>query len=210
MRAFSYILRFDDGFAPNPFHGCCTLACCKPVIRRVARSGDIVVGLTARSEHVAYAMVVDQVLSFGEYWNDSEFASKRPTLQSSIRRCGDNAYRPKRDGGYAAVASMHHQSGENLAMTRKDLSGRCVLTSRRFTYFGRESVPLPRELAFLTVGRGHRSRFSPNQVEAVANWVSGLPQGRLGLPRLWPPPIWSSARSCAASVEPPCGHKSTC
>ncbi len=29
--------RRDYGFAPNPFHGICTLATCKPVIRRVAR-----------------------------------------------------------------------------------------------------------------------------------------------------------------------------
>lgn len=30
---FSYIVETDSGFAPNPFFGLCTLACCKPRIR---------------------------------------------------------------------------------------------------------------------------------------------------------------------------------
>lgn len=31
---FSYVVATDSGFAPNPFFGVCTLACCKPAIRR--------------------------------------------------------------------------------------------------------------------------------------------------------------------------------
>lgn len=31
---YSYIVEADSGFAPNPFFGRCTLACCKPAIRR--------------------------------------------------------------------------------------------------------------------------------------------------------------------------------
>lgn len=33
---FSYVVATDSGFAPNPFFGVCTLACCKPAIRRAA------------------------------------------------------------------------------------------------------------------------------------------------------------------------------
>ncbi len=44
MRIYAYILKVDSGFAPNPFHGWCTLACCKPAIRRKARPGDWIVG----------------------------------------------------------------------------------------------------------------------------------------------------------------------
>jgi hypothetical protein len=35
-RLFSYTVRVDDGAAPNPFRGLCTLAICKPAIRRGA------------------------------------------------------------------------------------------------------------------------------------------------------------------------------
>jgi hypothetical protein len=34
----------DYGFAPNPFFGVCTLATCKPKIRKAAAIGDWVVG----------------------------------------------------------------------------------------------------------------------------------------------------------------------
>lgn len=34
MRVFSYIVSKDFGHAPNPFHGVCILACCKPAVRR--------------------------------------------------------------------------------------------------------------------------------------------------------------------------------
>ena len=40
MRVFSYIVTHDTGYAPNPFHGFLTLACCKPLIRRTAEVGD--------------------------------------------------------------------------------------------------------------------------------------------------------------------------
>ena len=31
---YSYVVATDSGFAPNPFFGLCTLACCKPAIRK--------------------------------------------------------------------------------------------------------------------------------------------------------------------------------
>lgn len=42
-KLYSYVLREDTGFAPNPYHGFCTLACCKPLIRRRAEIGDWVI-----------------------------------------------------------------------------------------------------------------------------------------------------------------------
>ena len=66
MRLYSYIVTHDSGFSPNPFHGVLTLACCKPMIRRTARPGDLVVGLSTRGERVVYAMRVAEKLSFNE------------------------------------------------------------------------------------------------------------------------------------------------
>jgi len=40
---YSYTVRYDDGAAPNPFNGMCTLAICKPAIRRTAAPGDATV-----------------------------------------------------------------------------------------------------------------------------------------------------------------------
>jgi len=64
-RLFSYRLRFDAGAAPNIYWGICTLAICKPVIRKVATLGDWVVGTGSSiasigdiSDKVIYAMRV--------------------------------------------------------------------------------------------------------------------------------------------------------
>lgn len=37
---YAYAITRDLGFAPNPFHGFCTLATCKPGIRKTAKVGD--------------------------------------------------------------------------------------------------------------------------------------------------------------------------
>src|SRR5262245_31415483 len=44
VRLYSYVVARDYGFAPNPFYGFCTLATCKPDIRRTADIGDWIVG----------------------------------------------------------------------------------------------------------------------------------------------------------------------
>ena len=87
---FTYILPYDSGFAPNPFGNACTLACCKPVIRRTASPDDWVIGTTAApdSGRLAYAMRVTQALTFDVYWEN--FPEKRPSQD----KCGDNIYRP--------------------------------------------------------------------------------------------------------------------
>ena len=48
MKGYSYIVARDYGFAPNPFYGMCTLATCKPLIRKHSEVGDYVIGLTPR------------------------------------------------------------------------------------------------------------------------------------------------------------------
>lgn len=181
-------MRVDSGFAPNPFHGTCTLACCKPLIRRLAQVGDLVVGLSARGEHVIYAMMVGRAVTFAEYWHDAMLASKRPDWNAGdpVAKCGDNIYRPVGDA-YVPVPSAHHPGpGVDDARMRHDLATDRVLIAERFCYFGAKRVPLPSELAFLRVGRGHRSRLTRQQVAAAASWFAERPQGRQGDPSEWP------------------------
>ena len=70
MKVFSYIVRYDVGFAPNPFHGICSLATCKQDIRRVAQVDDWIVGTGSRpngkADNLVYAMRVSAIVSFQE------------------------------------------------------------------------------------------------------------------------------------------------
>lgn len=190
VRVFSYVVRSDSGFAPNPFHGTCTLACCKPDIRRSATVGDLIVGMSKNCVTVVYAMKVDRVLSFADYWNDPASAAKRPDHESpeATRRRGDNIYEPLTHGGFRQLRSLHSSAdGEaDLAHQMRDLGGKRVLVGSRFAYFGVSGPPLPSDLAFLEIRRGHRCRFTGEQVGAVAEWFAGLPQGVVGPPGIWP------------------------
>src|ERR1700743_2188386 len=88
MNLYSYVLAVDDGAAPNPFGGVCTLTICKPMIRRTAERGDWVVGLGSRngpggrdlSSHVIYAMKVSKTLPYADYWVEclARFPEKLP------------------------------------------------------------------------------------------------------------------------------------
>ena len=98
-RVYSYIVTHDTGFAPNPFWGSCTLACCKPVIRRVAEVGDIIVGLSSKTlkekpHHLIYAMkVTEDPITFDEYYNSKKYFKKKPVINASYKDfVGDNIY----------------------------------------------------------------------------------------------------------------------
>ncbi len=187
-RVFSYVVVHDTGFAPNPFHALLTLACCKPLIRRTASVGDTIVGLSSRSERVVYAVQVAEIVGFEEYWADPRYRSRRPTMDSSriVDRTGDNIYEPVA-GRYRQLPSFHSNpdGSENPDLKRADLAGNHVLVGERFAYWGGSGPSLPEELAFLAVGRGHRSNFVPEQVDAVARWFTGLESGVLGAPAQW-------------------------
>lgn len=164
-RGFSYIIPWDSGKAPNPWWGTCTLAVCKPVIRRTARPGDLIIGLSPRDlglgNELVYAMYVAEVMTLLDYFSDPEYAVKKPNFSSDDTRLwmGDNIYEQS-DGNVIQHVSAHNVSGrsadELAEKQRVDLSGINVLISSLFWYFGKESRQLDPQLDFLRVGRGHR------------------------------------------------------
>jgi len=187
-RVFSYVVAQDTGFSPNPFHGLLTLACCKPQIRKTAGVGDIIVGMSSRSERIVYATQVAKVISFDEYWADPQYQVRRPIMTSAqiVYRAGDNIYEPVA-GGYRQLHSFHSNpdGSENAEFKWRDLSANRVLVGERFTYWGRSGPAVPEQLRFLAVGRGHRCKFSRDQIDAVARWFADLPGGVLGPPARW-------------------------
>ena len=87
----------DYGFAPNPYFGYCTLATCKPVIRRCAGVGDWIAAFGAAKSPVCGKLValmrVEECLSFDEYWEDERFKCKRPVFNKGVMHMyGDNIY----------------------------------------------------------------------------------------------------------------------
>lgn len=95
--ARSYVLKHDSGFAPNVSHGYCTLATCKPRIRRKASIGDWIIGTGSATkgdpqERLMFAMRVDEALTFDEYFDDPRFEYKKPLDGDLYDKNGDNIY----------------------------------------------------------------------------------------------------------------------
>jgi hypothetical protein len=176
-----YVIDRDFGFAPNPFHGVCTLATCKPPIRKGARIGDWVIGMGGRrlkaTGRCVYAMKVTETLTFNEYWASEFFFGKRPVRNgSSVMMVGDNIYhRDHRDAPWAQLDSHHsHPDGSpNPLNINKDTSANRVLVSREFFYFGKGAPTAPRgllqELGFQN-RIGHRV-FDANVCGGLLAWI---------------------------------------
>ena len=191
MKLYSYVVTYDTGFAPNPFFGYCTLACCKPEIRRSAQKGDWVVGLTPKTNgnRIVYHMRADDVMeSFADYWADRRFGVKKPTDAGGFRgKCGDNIYQPLASGGYRQLRSMHSKGdAEDEETKAHDLGGRRVLISENFAYFGSKALPLPTELQSLIVARGHRCQFPEEVKLEFIRFTERVGFGVQGAPGRWP------------------------
>ena len=191
MKLYSYILTHDTGFSPNPFWGYCTLADCKPAIRRTANVGDWIIGLTPKAEgnRVVYAMQVDEILPYEDYFCDKRFAAKIPDFSKGTVacKCGDNIYKPLPNGGFRQLQSMHSNgTEENPERKAHDLGGVNVLISRRFHYFGSRALELPYELSELKVGRAHKNRFSPGVISGFLKFIAAQQTGVTAPPLKWP------------------------
>lgn len=179
---FSYILPYDSGFAPNPSGRACTLACCKPVIRRTASPDDWVIATTPAPDpgRLTYAMRVTQALTFDLYWE--AFPEKRP----SEDRRGDNIYRPDSTRRLVQVPNPSHDERS----VKRDLSANRVLISSHFYYFGRAAPLLPPQFhCLLAATRGHRrirpgSKDHPQFIAFVAWLEREFQPGRTEEPHL--------------------------
>ena len=208
-RLFSYIVRYDDGAAPNPFGGICSLAICKPRIRSVAEEGDWIAGVGSvnaqsgnLSGRLVYVMRVEKVLTLAEYDRRAaaEWPEKIPDVSSLHLpdRLGDCIYdfsRPK----VSQRSGVHGK--ENMSV---DLGGKNVLLSKDFYYFGSRAIEIGKGgyghlKEICPVTRGHRSRLNDRYVNDCVAWLRGL-NLELGQIHGWPDMAlpWSDLESCGA------------
>jgi len=179
MRLFSYCIPIDDGAAPNPFWGECTLVICKPVIRRVAQVGDWVVGIGSKnvrgknySGKLVYAMLVTGKKSLLKYDSHCQkvLPNKIPDVSSGDyrRNVGDCIY-DFSVGEYPRQREGVHDQ-ENVST---DLAGQYALLSEHFYYFGDAAVMLPPEFKILARNiRGHRSTLNESIKKSFVEWLS--------------------------------------
>ena len=149
-RYFTYVVKWDSGLAPNPFHRFCTLAVCKPLIRKFAQEGDWIIGLGSSNQNdlklnhrgrLIYAMEVAEKITFNEYWKDKRFLKKRQYASSAKGRWGDNMYYMNSKGEWVQKTYGAHNTPEDK---KRDTNVDAVLVSKNFFYFGKECIDLPK------------------------------------------------------------------
>lgn len=195
MTVFTYVIEHDLGFAPNPFHGVCTLACCKPKIRKKADVGDYILGMGAAKPklqgHVTYWMRVDEILTFDDYWDDPRFHRKKPVMGgTTYLRYGDNIYH--RDGGkeFKQEDSFHSMMDGSVSLGdlhRDTGATEKVLVGYEFAYWGRAGIKLPDDLQCFSIsGPGHKSNFAEDDITSLLAWLAEHPErGYLDEPAHW-------------------------
>lgn len=176
---FIYVVARDFGFAPNPFHGYCTLATCKPRIRNVAQVGDWMMGVGGsrlqKTGRCVYILKVSEILTFDTYWTDIRFQIKKPLRNGSpVMMVGDNIYhRNAKKDGWIQEDSHHSNpdSSTNLENLKTDTSSVNVLISNHFYYFGSAApfVDLPSIGYTNGIGHSKKSFENANVVAFVKN-----------------------------------------
>ena len=177
---YTYCISSDSGFAPNPYHGICTLATCKPVVRRTASVGDWIAAFGSTNSpigdislKIVMIMRVTDKMTMKDYdvHCSSELPQKIPTIDSPnyINRVGDCIYDYSRGSEPKQRKSLH--SEKHMAA---DLSGECVLLSDHFWYFGDRPIDVPKHMLPIEHRRGHKSKSNAPYLKDFEAWVAGF------------------------------------
>ena len=170
MATRTYRMDHDLGFAPNPFFGWCSLACCMPKIRKHAQQDDLIVGLAGSNSRglgryhprVIYWMRVEETPDFDGYWNDPRFRAKRPQADGpKMRVVGDRTYRHEEGvEGWRFDTSMHFVPGAPQPTgghVVTDTSVDRLLLGQDYTYWGGGGPVVPGHLlGQFPSGRGYK------------------------------------------------------
>ncbi|MHA1211285.1 MAG: hypothetical protein ACTSSH_02380 [Candidatus Heimdallarchaeota archaeon] len=205
MKVYSYVIREDSGFAPNPFWDYCTLASTQALVRQIAKPGDWIVGLKENSQeledhHLVFAMLITEKMSYEKYWYDPRFQVKQPdfSVEEEIFRLGDNFYEPH---GFDFVQHYSKHSRDFfdteedwIKQKHRDLQGKYVLISDKehFHYFGAEPAKIPSkeliELLFCDIG--HKCIADPKIPSEFLELINEFKKidaiGLVNLPFNWP------------------------
>ncbi len=179
---YIYVVARDFGFAPNPYHGLCTLATCVPRIRASAQIGDWVMGvggsrLKATGKCI-YLMKVSEITTFNNYWAETRFYRKRPVRNGSlVMMLGDNVYHQEPESEFWVQSDSHHSNPDgttNLKNLETDTSSDKVLISDHFYYFGKTAPTVDLASIEYKNHRGHSKK--PLSNDNVAAFIKTIEQ----------------------------------
>jgi hypothetical protein len=182
-KIYIYVVDRDFGFAPNPFHGYCSLATCKPGIRKKAEVNDWVIGMGgSRLEATGrciFAMCITEKITFNKYWESPTYLDKKPIRNGSRKMMvGDNIYHLDEEKKEWFQADSHHSNSDgsvNQCNLVRDTTSDKVLLSQHFFYFGREAPSVPLDLLNTIAYKNVRNYrvFDYEAAYILVTWLHG-------------------------------------
>jgi hypothetical protein len=178
-KIYFYKLIADNGGAPCVAKGLLSLAICKPMIRRTAEIGNIVIGFAANSlsedNRLIYVARINEKLINGDYYRPGKYNGRA----DCIYEWRNGRFVPRAGALYhGSPGDLVHDLGHHPDYPRAN-----TLFSQEFCYFGasgtdayKKAFPIVAK-AVKTLGRGHRVHHDPNlltALEKLANWSCSL------------------------------------
>ena len=179
--AYIYVVTRDYGFAPNPFYGFCTLATCKPAIRKAAHVNDWIFGIGSKTNmknKLIYMMRVSSKISFEDYWNTSRYEVKRANMNSSLKKMyGDNIYHFDTTNDVWIQEDSHHSYASGIPNPhnlKKDTKSNNVLISDKYYYFGKSALDIPEEFVstIYKSTRGFKKDLFTANIQLFIDYIS--------------------------------------
>jgi len=202
---YLYKMTVDNGGAPCIKRSLLSLAICKPVIRRTAEKGDIIIGFAAnslyRDNRLIYIAKVSKKLSAKKYYSQQEYG-RRPDC---IYFWDGRNFRYRRDAKFHTKEDLAHDLG-------KPPKYHCaqVLLSRTFRYFGcggprKFGEKYPQLAAKIkSLAQGHRVIKLPDDLRhEIRRFAAKLWKHRSAFSRTWTPDVrlTTCLRNDGGSVE---------
>jgi len=202
MKIYSYMIDHDYGLAPNPFGRYCTIAVCKPNLRKSKnlKIGDWIIGTGSKSlekssglkcvSKLIYAMQVSEIIDLDSYWNDPRFQYKKPVMNGTlITLFGDNFYYLDENNRWVQIDCAHKNKDGyyNNEHIRKDTGGKNALISEVFYFFGQKAPELPGNLLRVCHTTQGLKIVKPEELaDKFLHWLqTNFDRGVQGLPISW-------------------------
>jgi hypothetical protein len=178
MAMYIYILKTDNGFAPCPDDGYCTLTCCKPPIRKNAEIGDYIIGIRSADKkkvassdwnNIVYFMKVTEILTFERYSIEERFNNRL-----------DNIYSKDESGRWKIKQNQYHPhfpgDPSNSNFLEKDIGGinSLISNNNNFWYFGKKLKPLP--IKWLNIIKEEVFHVNPKNNGGFVGWRKISPE----------------------------------
>lgn len=160
-KLYSYILACDVGGAPCVEGGCLSIAICKQIMRKNARVGDTIVGISGyklgKKKKIIFIATITKMVTMEDY--------------------GDST---RSDSIYTSDLKLKPNPFHDCSNYKNDIKGKNVIISTDFIYFGKKNIAVPDNLRGIIPVRETRCALNVPFKQTLMNLFAAEKQKGIG------------------------------